>query len=260
VEKILDRFSLGHLLSVIAPGLVALAAVFLRLGWDATNLLGSHLASSPPVAASFLVILAYGLGLVFLECAHAGAKLYLGLRLRRMAGVGFYRGAVIRMYLDRYLLEPIKLICASLAFGIPLPRMIRSFVEIQMMMNEFNESVSGVYGLGRISSPFATLELFRLLVSRRKLEDTDKILEHASEVHNRLLFALSISLVLTLIGFVASFDFTLDFLRTRHVSGSVALALVAGLGSYCLRLIASRCWEVELILASSLLVTPVSSI
>ena len=227
-----------------------------------------------------LIIVAYGLGLLLLESANGGAKFYLNLLLRRRARISV--GSASR----RIFVEPMRFVIAAALFGIPLPRMRESFVEAQMMMSEFNESVSHTFGISRISSPFTTLELFRKLILRRKVENADAILDQTTEVHNRLLFALSIALVLTCISLSAAWDasfhsgwgFTIrqiwesglkggwrsafrlmcdssfQWVLTGHLNKTLCCSLLLQdfFGSLCLRIIAARCWEIELILVSSL--------
>jgi hypothetical protein len=278
MEKILERFSLGHLLSVIAPGLTALAFLIWFSGWGVRDALGSHLTASPTVEGAFVLILAYALGLLLLEFANWGAKVYLNLRIRKMANIKAGSGV------HRYLSEPLGRVVMTALFGIPLPRMRESFVETQIMMNEYNEAASHIFGIARTSSPFSTLELFRQLILRRKLENSEAVLDQATEVHNRLLFALSVSLVLTLIALTVAWDImahsgwgfavrqfwdstrqagwrsafqvfyasTLHWVKTGHLNKSLVATIVAGLGSLFLRIVAARCWEIELILVSSL--------
>jgi hypothetical protein len=277
MDKILERFSLGHLLSVIAPGLAALVFLAWRNGWDVTGIL-NRISSSPTVEGALVLILAYGLGLLLLECADTGAKVYLNLLLRRMTGISTH--SVFR----RKLAEPIRFLIAAMLFGIPLPRIRESFVEAQVMMSEYNESTSHIFTIARISSPFTTLELFRKLIPRKKLENSEAVLDQAAESHNRLLFALSVSLILTCIALTAVWDLAIHsgwgfavrqtwdsalksgwhssfqvtygsafrWAKTAHQNKSLIVAVVAGVGSCFLRIIAARCWEVELILVSSL--------
>jgi hypothetical protein len=134
----------------------------------------------------------------------------------------------------------------------PLPRIRRSFVEAQVMMSEFNESASHTFEASRISSPWDRLDLFRKLISRVSIPNATAVLDAAADVHGRLLFVLSFSLVLTLIAIIGAVYCSVATAQTLHLSWSIAGVGISGLGSYFLRRIAVRYWEMEIILVCSL--------
>lgn len=248
MEKILERFSLGQFLSIVAPGVVALLAILRRSGLESSSILGQNLASSAPVAGVFMVILSYGIGLLLLECVNAGTRLYFHLYFRRVAETPVRR----LPWLRRTVLEPITFAIAALFFWVPLPRTRRAFLEAQMMMSEFNQLASNTFELSRISSPFAILDLFRQLISRRNMENAEVVLCSIAEVHAKVLFILSTSLVSTVLAVIVSMDCLVALAATRHLPKDFFSGLAIGVLSYTLRIVASRYWEVEIALVSSL--------
>jgi hypothetical protein len=242
----IDRLSIPDILGLVAPGLIMLAVIRACVGLDVGDLLGPKTARSDLVVTASLLAVAYGLGLVLLELVDVGTRWLQTLGLARAESKA--NPSAIRPGA----FHAVAYALLRLLLGIPLPRVGTSFVEAQLMMYEFNEAQTQKIGLWGISSPWDRIELFRRLVSRLELPGSASVVEALSQVHGRLLYALCLSLSLTLVAARALFDASTAMAQTHQPSKWLAVAILAGLGSWCLRVAAGRCWITEIALACNL--------
>jgi hypothetical protein len=246
VEKLIDRLSLQDVLGLLAPGLLLLLALRGWLGVEPTALMGSALAENDAVVTASLLLLAYGIGMLLLEWVNLGTQIFVHLHLTRDA----HRNSPSAVTFS--FSQWISLLVVVVLHGMPLPRIGVSFVEAQMMMSEFNQSATHVSGLSPISSPWDRLDLFRKLVQRLGAAADSSVIEAAGQVHSRLLYALCMSLALTMVAIGAIADGIHAMVKTGHISQWLPLAIAAALASYCFRYSAARCWETEIALLCSL--------
>ena len=121
------------------------------------------------------------------------------------------------------------------------------------MMSEFNENTSHTFESSRFCSPWDRLELFRKLVSRACLKGADEVLTCAADIHARLLFVLSLSLVFALAAIAGAVQFAVAAVREHRVDVQMILLIAtAAAGSLMMRAVAARYWEMELMLVCSL--------
>lgn len=246
MEKLVERFSIEEILSLLAPGFAALVGLRALLGLEIADVLGPSLSrDSLPVTVTALIA-AYGVGLFLLEWVNAGTRFFMNLHLEHLAHIA--NPSVLRRSVWRRVIRfPVWLL-----HGMPLPRMRRSFVEAQVMMCEFNESASHTFEGSRISSPWDRLDLFRKLVPGTSSQGAAWVLNAATGVHSRLLFVLSLSLVLALTAMGSAFRCAFAIAHHQHLGGPIMVVATSGLASYFLRGIAARYWEMEIMLVCSL--------
>jgi hypothetical protein len=246
VEKLIDRLSLAEILGVLAPGFIMLVVLRAWLKWDLTEVLGPQVAENDLLLTATWLAVAYGMGMLLLEWVNVGTQMFMRLHLEAIASGA--NPLAVRIALPRRCL----FLVTRILHGMPLPRIGLSFVEAQVMMSEFNESNSHVFELSRISSPWDRLDLFRKLIPRLEIPGSGPVLQAAAKVHSHLLYALCLSLTLTLVASGALIDVAIVLFQSGSVSKWIAVALLCGSASYCLRFAAARCWETETALVCSL--------
>ena len=243
MDKAVARLSAIDILGVLAPGFVALIALHAWLRFDLTDVLGPSGSGNSLAVTVTVLIAAYGVGSLLLEWVNAGTRYFMRVQLEQLGRPGPSRTSSWRWSLNSGV---------WLLHGMPLPRMRSSFVRAQVMMSEFNESVSHTFESSRFSSPWQRLDMFRKLVSRVSIPNASAVLMAVADAHARLLFMLSLSLTLALIAVVGGFLSAVAIVRCHHLSPLLLLVGASGLGSYPLRLVAARYWEEEIILVCSL--------
>lgn len=248
LEKLADRFSFEDVISILAPGFVAMIALRLLLNLEISDVIGPSLSRDSITLPLVMIIAAYTVGLFLLEWVNWGTRFFLDLQMKHLARKSNPLSATKNLIWHSVIRFPVALL-----HGMPLPRMRRSFVEAQMMMCEFNESVSHTFEGSRFSSPWERLELFRKLIWRAPaVTGGGDVLRAAASLHSRLMFVLSLSLVLTLVDGVAMVQSVCGSTNARHASGSIAIVAAATSATYLLRVMAARYWEAEITLVCSL--------
>ncbi|MGD0869923.1 MAG: hypothetical protein ABSB88_10255 [Bryobacteraceae bacterium] len=243
MDKVVARLSTIEILGVLAPGFVALIALHAWLRFDLTDVLGPSVSGNSLAVTVTVLIAAYAVGSLLLEWVNAGTRYFMRVQLEQLGRPERLGTSARRRVLDAGV---------WLMHGMPLPRMRFSFVRAQVMMSEFNESVSHTFESSRFSSPWQRLDMFRKLVSRVSVPNASTVLTAVADAHARLLFMLSLSLTLALIAVVGALLSAVTIVRCHQLSPLLLLVCASGLGSYPLRLVAARYWEQEIILVCSL--------
>ena len=245
MDGVLTRLSIVEILGVIAPGCAALAALRAWGVWDVSTILSPGFSSNSLVLVTVALIAAYAVGLLLQECVNGGTRCFLHLNLERLAQRANPRA------LKRPLWKRIAWILAGFLSWMPMPRFRRSFVEAQLVMAQFNETRSHIREVSRTSSPWDRLDVFRKLSAGTSDSGANAVLSAAAEVHGRLMFVLSLSLLLTLSAGAETIQCVVIAARAHHVPMLAVVAGLASAGSFGLRLTAARCWETEIMLLSS---------
>jgi hypothetical protein len=247
MDKVVEKFSFEELLGLLAPGFAALVAIQLLTRRDLIEVLGPRLSRESLPATAAVLIAAYCLGILLFEWVNAGTRFFMALHLELLA-FRSNRSRPLKPSWWRWLM----FFPVGLLHGMPLPRIRRSFVETQVMMCEFIETTSHTFEGSRISSPWDRLDMFQKLFSRVGGELSTPVLKAASEVHRKLQFVLSFSLVICIAAIIALIRCISSTVHSRHLSGPFMAMAVLSLVSCSLRGVAARYWETEITLVCSL--------
>jgi hypothetical protein len=248
MKDIFEKIGLSEFFAHICPGVILFSSFAL---WIEPQKIAAFLGKPIPgqefLAVVFILIFCYTFGLIVASWSSRGADLYIRKkrRLQAFKNIKNRKGKILKGVL-------------WVIHGLPEPRSHPSLVETKLRIAEDLQKYSGLQGLSLFETAWDWLVLYRTIMTDRVSDRGRFILTEADSIHRRFLFCQGVALafllvaVQTLIRFVLlSVPLNNPFTSNNHF-WLVVITSLGAFASFCLRNVAGRLWEHELILTTSL--------